>query len=223
MSRAGTLGRTLLAVPLLLALFVLPAGRADGDTSRAVPALGRGLLTLADLPAGYAPWKPEYKPYSASTSPECAAVLDELEFSRPRYRGVDYAFAGFAAKGAFGPWVVENLRRYPTAVVADHDLDRVLRVLPRCSSFSLAYRGERPAVSVVRVTPIRMAALGDRSRAMWITVNVNGEWAYGEVLVLARVRSTLMVLSQLAFRPPKAAAAQAVAARAVARLRAAKV
>ncbi|MEV4098079.1 hypothetical protein [Streptosporangium saharense] len=216
MSRAGTLGRTLLVVPLLLALL---SGSTHGTAPASTDVLGRGLLTLADLPAGYAPWRPEYEPYSASTSPECAVILDELEFNRFRYRGVEYATAGFAARGPFGPWILENLRRYPTAAVADHDLDRVLGVLPRCSSFDLAYRGERPSVSTVRVTPITMAPLGDRSRALWITVNVNGEWAYGEVLVLARAGDVLMVLSQLAFRPPEVATAQTIATRAIERLR----
>ncbi|MEV8638261.1 hypothetical protein AB0395_42070 [Streptosporangium sp. NPDC051023] len=210
MSHTGTLGRILL-IPLVL---VLLSGPAYGDFQ---PQLWRGLLGVADLPAGYNAWKPTYEPYDASSSPACSAVLDELEFSKPRFRGVEYATAGFA-KGKFGPWVLETLRRYPSVATADLDLDRVLGVLRNCSTFSHAYRGEKAAVITLKVTPVKMSGVGERSKALWITANTNDSWAYGEVLVLARTRGTVMVLSQLAFTPPDAKTAQAVVNRAAAKM-----
>ncbi|MEU8251527.1 hypothetical protein [Nonomuraea sp. NPDC048916] len=204
-----------LAVVLAVALGLL-AGPAHGQ---ARPKLRKGLLTVADLPSGYRSWKPVYEAYQSSTAPACSTVLDELEYSTFKYRGVEYASAGFS-KGQFGPWVLETLRRYPTAGIADRDLTRILGTLRGCSAFSLAYTGAKPTVIDVKVTPMTMPKYGTRSKAMWITANVNGAWAWGNVLVLARSRGTLMVLSQLSFKPPTAGAAHAIAARAAARLRA---
>ncbi|WP_336217010.1 hypothetical protein [Nonomuraea sp. LPB2021202275-12-8] len=201
-----------LAVSLVAGLLAVPAEAA------ARPKLSRGLLSVADLPRGYRAWTPAYEAYAASTNPACSKTLDELEFSTPRLRGVEYARAGFA-RGDFGPWVLENLRRYPSQATADRDLTRVLGVLRGCSSFQHAYSGEKPAVLTLKLTPIALGKIGSRSKAVWITANANGSWAYGEILVLSRVRGTLVVLSQLGFKRPDPKAARTLARRAAAKAR----
>ncbi|MER6576755.1 hypothetical protein [Nonomuraea sp. NPDC001023] len=206
------LGRLLLVVSMALGLLT---GTARAG---ALPPLSRGLLTAADLPKGYHAWTAEHQAYSASSKPACSKTMDELEFSTPRFRGVEYARAGFA-KGDLGPWIMENLRRYPDASTADHDFTRILDVLSGCSAFSQTYTGQDPAVITVTLTPIRMAKVGSRSKALWVTAKTNGTWTYGEILVLSRVRGTFMILSQLGFRRPSPNTAQAIADRAAARMR----
>ncbi|MEV4547876.1 hypothetical protein [Nonomuraea wenchangensis] len=206
------LGRLLLVASMTLGLLT---GTAQAST---LPPLSRGLLTTADLPKGYYAWTAEYQAYNASSNPACSKTMDELEFSTPRFRGVEYARAVFA-KGDLGPWILENLRRYPNEATADHDFTRILNVLSGCSSFSQTYTGRDPAVITVTLTPIRMAKVGSRSKAIWVTAKSNGTWTYGEILILARVRGTFMILSQLGFKRPSPNTAQAIADRAAAKMR----
>ncbi|MEW1837676.1 hypothetical protein AB0392_06955 [Nonomuraea angiospora] len=206
------LGRLVLVAGMALGLLT---GTAQAG---ALPPLSRGLLTAADLPKGYYARTAEYQAYSASSNPACSKTMDELEFSTPRFRGVEYARAGFA-KSDLGPWILENLRRYPNEATADHDFTRILNVLSGCSTFSQTYTGRDPAVITVTLTPIRMAKVGSRSKAIWVTAKSNGRWAYGEILMLARVRGTFMILSQLGFKRPSPNTAQAIADRAGAKMR----
>ncbi|MEV4460136.1 hypothetical protein [Microbispora sp. NPDC049633] len=200
-----------LACPVA-ALTLVAALLPGAAPAAARPALSYGLLTTADLPRGYVAFRPAYQPYARASRPRCAALLDELDFSRPRRKGVEYASAAFT-KGQFGPWITETLRRYPSANAAKKDLDGALKTLSGCSSFRISYSGKKAAEITVTIQPIAMPKVGGQSRAVWITVT-DGSWAHGEVLVLARTGDVMMILGQLAFKPPSPQTADRIAARA---------
>lgn len=101
-------------------------GSSDELTSQdLLPELAGGLLTAADLPAGYQSYTRDYQPYDSSSDKPCSSLLDELEFNKPQLPGVEYASVGFS-QGQFGPWIVETLRRYPSAEAAKRDVDPIL-------------------------------------------------------------------------------------------------
>lgn len=74
----------------------------------------------------------------------------------------------------------------------------------------------------VKITPIDMTTVADWSRALWITASVTGSFrsfTLYEVLVLARIRSTLMILSQTADKEPTPETVRQIADRAAGKMR----
>jgi hypothetical protein len=208
---------------------VLLAGTAHGAaasrTAVGRPDLAGALLTVRDMPAGYTRFTPRYEPYDASSAPECSRTLDELEAGRSKRPGVRYASVAFKAADDLGPFVVENLRYYERGS-AKREFGRVTRTLAKCREFVLTYRQAPANTSTMTVQRVRFHKVATQTWAAWVTVTVREPgrraWTTGDMLVLARHRRSLVVLSRYGFKEPSPSSVIALARRAVAKVRALK-
>ncbi|WP_214410892.1 hypothetical protein [Sphaerisporangium fuscum] len=226
--RRSFLSRTAGTLALPVAGLLVLTGNAHGDAAAprraaaAAPDLKGALLAVADLPAGFTRWTPQYQPYDSSSSPLCSRTLDSLDFSIPKQPGVRYASTAFTA-GDLGPWVLETLRHYKSGS-AKKELARVSGILGRCGEFRLEHTREKPVQTFVeKVRHVKFPSVATETWAGWITVTVleNGRYVASaqEFMVLARSGDVLMVLSRSGTTTPSAASLSTLARRAADKMR----
>ncbi|MCG5211769.1 hypothetical protein [Streptosporangium sp. KLBMP 9127] len=209
--------RTLVTAAVALTLLATAQPAVAAPAGSAAP-LSSGLLTRADLPAGYSRFTPSYQKYQSSTAPTCSSTLDGLEFSKPRRRGVQYATVAYA-KGETGPWVMETLRSYRSGS-AKKAFDQAVAKLRKCRDFEQTYTRPKPRRTVaVSVRGVRFPAVATQTWAAGIAV-AEGSLVLTNVLVLARHKNKIMILSQLGYEAPDAGTLTAIARRAAAKMRA---
>jgi Zn-dependent protease with chaperone function len=180
---------TLPAGMLVLSFASLQGSHTGGRPSAAL--LRAKLITSAELPAGYQPYRVQNDEPTGSNEPRCLQALNDLELNpltEPGSTQVEIAYA----QSQTGPWLQEILRSYPEDAV--HAMENIGATLAGCRSFSVSWTTPPAASATETVRVLGPIGLGDQSWSATITVR-GTEVTTGENLDIVRVGTSLIVLS----------------------------
>lgn len=173
-----THSRGLIALGVVAGLVCGGCGSASGD-----PRLPDLLLTVADLPAGFAATAPESPQKIESDRPDCANTLQALEVEPNRDPGVQEGRAFF--RNAELAAVQEVARRYQSADRASAEFTRITALLTGCPNFRVRFPHDGLEFAET-VTPVSTSTTTNTAWAAEVNVTAQGSTVSSRLILLRR-------------------------------------
>lgn len=138
---------------------------------------GKALLTVKDMPTGYAAEEPEAKsPKPSTVSPtRCAPLVNDR-------RGTTLAEASFSQGGLTGAQFFEEIIQPEDGVTPRERIKAIESLLSRCPQYSVK---DSDGTSTVKVSALSFPELGDYTLAVRVTAKIQGFTAHSDFIYVA--------------------------------------
>lgn len=188
--------RVLIALGFIAGLICAGCGSASDD-----PGLQDLLLTVTDLPAGFAAATPEAPQRIESDRPDCADTLQALEVEPNRDPKVREERAFFRNAELIA--VQEVVRQYQSADRAVAEFTRITALLPGCTNFHVHFPNDGLKFAET-VTPVSAVTTTNTSWAADVDVTTQGSTVSSRLILLHRgpLLAVVSIFTPFGAQPP---------------------